>query len=129
MKLIIGGASSGKYDRVLSLGYATTDIIDCSQQDITQHLAYKVVYKLHTLVDSLMKQSIEPKAYIQALMKQSSIEVIVCDEVGCGVVPMERYEREFRECVGRICCEIAKEATVVERVYCGIVTVIKSDEN
>ena len=129
MRLIIGGNTSGKLARVFEIGYNLEDIFDCTKQDMKKKIECKVLYKLNHLVDYLMKQSIEPKAFIRDLIAESNIEVIVCDEVGCGVVPMERYEREFRECVGRICCEIAKEATVVERVYCGIATVIKSDEN
>ena len=46
--------------------------------------------------------------------------VFICDEIGNGIVPMDEKEREYRERVGRLLIELAKEADVVERVMCGI---------
>ncbi len=46
--------------------------------------------------------------------------VVICDEVGSGIVPADREEREFRERVGRIGCRIAAEADSVIRIVCGI---------
>ena len=46
--------------------------------------------------------------------------VLICDEVGCGVTPLDRGEREWRELVGRICCELAERAQAVYRVRCGL---------
>ncbi|WMJ22047.1 bifunctional adenosylcobinamide kinase/adenosylcobinamide-phosphate guanylyltransferase [Paludicola sp. MB14-C6] len=129
MRFIIGGNASGKLQRVYELGYQDSDILYCKHNEIPQIENQRVLYKLNTLIDTLMKHDIEPKEYINSLMKNSNIEVIVCDEVGCGVVPMQRYERDFRECVGRISCLVATNANSVERIYCGIATVIKSDES
>ena len=50
---------------------------------------------------------------------------IVCDEVGSGVVPMEKTDRLWRERVGRTCCDLAEKADTVVRVFCGIGQVIK----
>ena len=51
--------------------------------------------------------------------------VIICDEVGCGVVPVSAEERAFREAVGRISCKLAEQAESVELVRCGITRRIK----
>ncbi len=51
--------------------------------------------------------------------------VLVCDEIGCGVVPIDAFEREYRETTGRICCALAGKAEQVIRVCCGIGTIIK----
>ncbi len=51
--------------------------------------------------------------------------VIICDEVGCGVIPLSREERAFREATGRICCQLAEKAESVELVRCGIVRRLK----
>ena len=45
-------------------------------------------------------------------------KTVACDEVGCGIVPGDPVELEYREQVGRICCELAKHAEFVERMYC-----------
>ena len=46
--------------------------------------------------------------------------VVICDEVGCGVTPLDRNERVWREAVGRLCCELADRAEAVYRVHCGV---------
>lgn len=46
--------------------------------------------------------------------------VIICDEVGGGVVPIRVEDRMYREATGRVCCELAKKADAVYRVFCGI---------
>lgn len=51
--------------------------------------------------------------------------VIICDEVGCGVTPLDRADRDWREQVGRTCCRLAAEAEAVYRVSCGLGARIK----
>ncbi len=46
--------------------------------------------------------------------------VIIADEIGNGVVPMSEDERTYRETCGRIMIDLAKEASEVYRVVCGI---------
>ena len=46
--------------------------------------------------------------------------IIICDEVGNGIVPVDQFERTYREQVGRILIEVAKKAERVERVTCGL---------
>ena len=46
--------------------------------------------------------------------------ILICDEIGNGIVPIDRFEREYREQVGRILIEVAKRADRVERITCGI---------
>lgn len=52
-------------------------------------------------------------------------EAVICDEVGCGVVPLERADRERREAVGRLCCALAREAQAVYRLQCGLAMRLK----
>lgn len=53
--------------------------------------------------------------------------IVICDEIGCGVVPMNREERDWRERTGRLCCELAKRAERVERIFCGLPMVLKGE--
>ena len=41
-------------------------------------------------------------------------------EMGCGIVPMDAFDREYREAVGRACCCLGEEAEEVWRVTAGI---------
>lgn len=65
-------------------------------------------------------------AYLFNFIKQNPDLIFICDEVGNGIVPMEKSERDYRECVGRVLCILAKEADTVERIHCGIGQMIKN---
>lgn len=53
--------------------------------------------------------------------------ILICDEVGCGVVPVEPAQRARREAVGRLCCRLAERAERVERIFCGLPMVLKGE--
>ncbi|MCR5580216.1 MAG: bifunctional adenosylcobinamide kinase/adenosylcobinamide-phosphate guanylyltransferase [Pseudobutyrivibrio sp.] len=51
--------------------------------------------------------------------------VVIADEVGNGIVPIDDSSRIYREVAGRILIELAREATEVHRVVLGIGVRIK----
>ena len=51
--------------------------------------------------------------------------IIISDEIGNGIVPIDSFERDYRERTGRLLIELAKDADKVTRVFCGIGQVIK----
>ena len=113
MVLVIGGAGSGKFDYVKSLGYSEEDISDGLIDDRS------VVYHLQNIVFDDPDRA--PELFDQLLTKQ----VVVCDEVGSGVIPFLARERQAREATGRLCIRLAERAERVVRLVCGIPTVIK----
>lgn len=82
------------------------------------HLAVKNMLRLGMTKEDILELilSMEPKMINL---------IIVCDEIGNGIVPMEKEERIWREETGRILCKIAEKATKVERIICGIPQIIK----
>lgn len=60
-------------------------------------------------------------------LRLSQYEFITANEVGCGVVPIDPEQRQFRERAGRLSCLLAREAGVVIRVCCGLPQVLKGD--
>jgi adenosylcobinamide kinase/adenosylcobinamide-phosphate guanylyltransferase len=75
-----------------------------------------VLWSLHELVRS-GKLDTNSDAEFERLL---AYDVIVCDEVGLGVVPLDPVDRKFRDDVGRLCCRLAANAGQVIRVVCGI---------
>ena len=51
--------------------------------------------------------------------------VVICNEVGCGLVPVQAEQREQRERAGRLCALLAARADRVVRMVCGIPLLIK----
>lgn len=68
-----------------------------------------------------------PDEGIGDLLEVNPGVVILCDEVGCGVVPVDPAERAWREEVGRLCCDLAQKAERVERIFCGLGMVLKGE--
>lgn len=56
----------------------------------------------------------------ECLLKGNEERILVTDEIGCGIVPEDPFERIYREETGRICCQLAAEARQVWRVCCGL---------
>lgn len=110
--LVVGGRGAGKRAFVMrQLGLAPEQLAPTLEGDAP------VVYDVAELVRETPRgQLLEPLCARQA---------VVCDEVGCGVVPLDAAERRWREDVGRLCCELAERADVVVRVCCGVPQVLK----
>ena len=64
-------------------------------------------------MDQILEQLLEE------LLAGPKDRVLVTDEIGCGIVPADAFERLYREETGRLCCRIAGEADEVWRVCCG----------
>ena len=119
MILVIGGMGQGKLAAVLRNTEYTEKDVTC-----TPGVGKPVLNDLQEAVRSALA---EGKTQEQILAELAGHAVIISDEVGCGVVPVDRFEREWRETVGRICCLLAKNAEQVVRVFCGVPMVLKGE--
>lgn len=61
----------------------------------------------------------------QEIIEANPKLLIITDELGYGIVPMDKKERDFREVTGRVCTRLAAFSCEVHRVICGIGTRIK----
>lgn len=74
----------------------------------------------HQWIKNCIQQGGCPEKEIMGLLERYPDCIIISDEIGNGIVPMDAFEREYRERTGRILVELAKQAEEVERVICGI---------
>ena len=103
-------------------GAEWTDGAECPLQAVTECGA---MYNFQTFVRRWLKAGMTKEGLIREILEKNMQMIIVCDEIGCGLVPVDAFEREYREAVGRICSVLAGEAERVDRVVCGIGTRIK----
>ena len=138
MIFVIGGVHQGKLDYTLKLTkFNNEDVIDClniGSLKIDEVLTDNrpVVYNFNILIKELLKlydNEDVVKEKINSMLKNNRKSVIISNEIGFGIVPIDKFERRYRELTGRICCKVAKESEEVHRVMCGIGTVIKGDRN
>lgn len=127
MKLVIGGYAQGKLDYVLAKYHLPkTAVWDGAWPDGGCPLDETVVINhFHQWVKKRMSEGGCPEKEVLSFLETYGNCIIISDEVGNGIVPIEPVEREYRERVGRILIDLAKEAEEVERVLCGIGQKIK----
>lgn len=114
--LVIGGRAQGKTEYVRK-NWAL------SEEEIGQEIgAQKVIVHLERLVRRDGGQAVLAK--ITARLAEGDC-IVCCDEVGMGIVPTDRKEREFRDETGRVLCALAQRADRVVRVFAGIGQVIR----
>ena len=129
MKLIIGGYAQGK------LNYAVTkynvaedhifEIVLPTSEELEKLTGTIIVSSLHKWIRKRIKEGGRPEEEISSFVKKNPDCIIICDEIGNGIVPMDPFERVYRERTGRILVKLAKDAEEVERVVCGIAQKIK----
>jgi len=126
MILVIGGAYQGK------LSYAKEhyriedkDIFICKegQNDLTTDKS--VIYGLEHIVLSQVKKGIDSTLYFKENISYLQDKILICEDDSCGIVPMDKDMRAFREASGRTFSYLASKADEVVRIFCGIGSKIK----
>ena len=113
--LIIGGSYQGKTafakERFL---ISDSEICVCTQKKAPD-FSKKCLSHYENYVAFCLKNKIEPKTDFSA---QDNPKIIICDDIFCGVVPIDTFQRKLREKTGLALQKIAKSAEVY-RVFCG----------
>ena len=115
MVLILGGVGAGKTASARSLGYTDADFTtDVSDEK-------PVLVGLEALVRR------DPDDADTLLLPLLQKELVLCCEVGSGVIPLERQDRIWRDATGRLCVRLAREASAVVRIVAGIPVMLKGE--
>ena len=125
MELYIGGYAQGKTEYVKRL-YNTSKLSEM-YEDAEKEEVF-IWNHFHMTVKKMLaegKNREDIMELVQQAEKNCTKLVIISDEIGNGIVPMEKEDRFWREETGRILCRIAEQADKVERIICGIPQRIK----
>ena len=129
MKLIIGGYAQGKLNYAVTKYSVSEDhIFDSTiptNEEAEKLTGTIIVSSLHKWIRKRIKEGGRPEEEISSFVKKNPDCIIICDEIGNGIVPMDPFERVYRERTGRIQVKLAADAEEVERVVCGIAQKIK----
>ena len=115
MKLILGGAYQGKTDFVRK--HWGHEAKPCTAAEA---LTAPAVNCFHLLVRSLLSSGENPQQFTERLIRQNPNAIIICDEVGLGIIPLDKRDRKWREEVGRCLCLITQKAEYVSRIVAGV---------
>lgn len=132
MKLVIGGRAQGKLNYVLQHmtdeNYQIYDGVFPDEGELfnlTKKNEWLIVNRFHKWVNKELKENRNPEEELEAFLKKGVRFVVISDEIGNGIVPVDAFERDYRERTGRMLITLASQADEVVRVICGIGQKIK----
>lgn len=131
MILIVGGAWQGKLDFARELAgkknavYELCQVAEGSTDSFEAALDCRIIHGFHEYVRRVLKENKSVEAFIEKIQAQNPEVIITSNELGCGIVPVDREDREWRETSGRASVRLAKSSDQVYRLVCGIASRIK----
>ena len=109
MILIFGGAYQGKFAYAL-------ERFKLDESDIV---------RIDKWILELIQADMNVEEQVQKFIKDNPDAIIICDDISCGVVPIDPVMRKWREAVGRTLAVLSQKSDEVVRLFCGIPTRIK----
>ena len=124
MILVIGGAFQGKrqFAREISGLEDWADGRICGEDEL---VTCGGMVDFHEYIRNRLAEGRDCTGIPERVMRANPGVVLTANELGCGVVPVDAFDRRYRETVGRVCTGLAAEAEAVYRVICGIGVRIK----
>ena len=140
MKLVIGGAHQGKSDYAKrKYGRMHPDASDGTKENFVwadgESCSFEELYScdgiehFELLIKRMLKAGEDIYTLPARIAEKNPELVIVSTEIGYGLVPIEAFDREYREQTGRILTELAQLSYQVDRVVCGIGVTLKGEES
>lgn len=126
MKLIIGGAFQGKKEYAKQqFDLTEMDMKDGAQASYEDIFHCRCLYHFHEWIKRGLEENWDFQGLGERLLESNPQICLISNELGYGVVPIEAFDRAYRETTGRICTDIAEKSSQVIRVVCGIGMVMK----
>ena len=122
--LIVGGASQGKREYAQkAFGLNEREILPWNEE----REAASCIADLHLRVRACLEKGLTQQEVLEKLLPFCQGKIVLCDDIFCGVVPLDALERQWREVTGRLLCRLAQEADSVIRMQCGLPQAIKGE--
>lgn len=120
MIIVFGGAFQGKTDFAKKeFGLNDSDFFDCSK-DFEICFDKKAIDHIEKFILHLIEEGENVFEYFEANADNFKDKIIICEDVCCGVVPIDKQLRLYRDNVGKQMQIFCRDATDVYRVFCGL---------
>ena len=121
MILIIGGAYQGKLDFAKEkFSLNDENIFFCNDESINIDFDKKIIANIDKFILAMLKNNIEPIIYIKYNIDKFKNKIITCEDISCGIVPIDYEMRMLRESIGHCLSILSKNSDKVVRLFCGI---------
>ena len=117
MVLLIGGAYQGKTAYAQKkYGLRAADIFTCETELLD--LSARCLRHLERFALACVRAGKEPADVLAGLALSGKI--LICEDISCGVVPMDAAERAWRERHGALLQQLSRRSETVIRIFCGL---------
>lgn len=132
MKLIVGGAFQGKRDFAFHLAEKEPGcalVADGETDSPDQAFQCDILCGFQEYVRRFFMEEMDGeqklREFIGRLITENPDVIVTANELGCGIVPVEKRDRILRERSGDACRLLAGFSDEVYRVVCGLPLCIK----
>jgi adenosylcobinamide kinase/adenosylcobinamide-phosphate guanylyltransferase len=125
MYFIFGGRSQGKLQYAKQLYGEKLTICDLKCCNINNALSADIIINIQDAVKSMLLQGVNPSEYFKNIIDQFSNKILIGNEIGCGIVPVDAFERNWRDETGWVYQFLVSKAKRVDRVWAGIGQILK----
>jgi adenosylcobinamide kinase / adenosylcobinamide-phosphate guanylyltransferase len=128
MNFIFGGSSQGKLKFAIDKYGQNVEVYDLKKSSIFNIMPEnkQTIINLQDGVSQLLKAGLNPKDYLEKNIDKFYNKVLIGNEIGCGIVSMDAFEREWRDETGRVYQFIVTRSNIVDRVWAGLGMNLKS---
>ena len=114
MELIIGGAYQGKLRYAMDvLGVDENEVYRCGDKPELDKTK-RCIYGFEKYLRACLRAGSEPETQLR------EDAVVICQDISCGIVPIDAEERQWRELCGRTLTAMAARSDSVTRIFCGL---------
>jgi adenosyl cobinamide kinase/adenosyl cobinamide phosphate guanylyltransferase len=120
MHLIIGGKYMGKLKYAHSLygeDVSTCDLSIAKPEDIFEA---RVVTNIQDGTRRMLLKGESPRDFFESNKRRLEDKILIGDEIGSGIVPVDPFERLWRDETGFLYQSLAARAHRVDRVWAGL---------
>lgn len=122
MHVILGGRFQGKHAYAQKLYPHFPAVSDLARSNT---LAPGLVVNVHLGVRRLLVEGEDVSSFFAENLSLLRQCVILCEEIGGGIIPVDAFDRQWRDETGRVYQYLAAEADTVDRVFAGLALRLK----
>jgi len=119
MKLLIGGAYQGKREFAkAAYSIREDEIFTCRGSEID--FSFPCIDCIEEFTLACVREGKDAVAIFQENAALWQDSVLICQDIFCGVVPMDAQLRQWRNVTGGLCQYLSRNAQQVSRTFCGL---------
>ena len=122
MIFIFGGRCQGKLSFAKETFGASLSVCDLSATPIEDAFRHDIIVNLESGIRDLLKRDLKPTAYFSEHLALLEGKILIGNEIGCGIVPVDGFERLWRDETGWVYQFLGRNSSGVYRVWAGIGT-------